>query len=255
MKLAPHFFENVKSKRNGSCATIGSTRIYYETYGRGEPLFWLHGGLSCIDGLRFQTPFFSKYFKVILPERPGHGHTADISEKYSYEEMAEQALVLMKKLKVKKANFAGYSDGANLLLWLAAKYPARIKKVVLVGGNFHHRGCESLFQKHLRNQKIEIDPRYAAYSPDKPEHYAQVYEKCRKLWLTEPKWKVSLLKKIKCSTLIVAGDRDMIKPEHSLEMFRNIKQSQLAIIPGASHSLLKEKPELVNKIILDFLKN
>ena len=93
-----------------------------------------------------------------------------------------------------------------------------------------------------------------AYSPDKTEHYHQVFEKCRKLWLTEPQWKVSLLKKIHCPALIVAGDKDMIKPEHSLEMFRNIKQSQLAIIPGTSHSLLKEKPELVNKIIADFLK-
>ncbi len=255
MKLAPQFFENINSKRNARHVLIGSIRMYYETYGRGEPLFWLHGGLSCIDGLRNQIPFFEKHFKVILPERPGHGHTADISGFYAYEKMAEQTHALMKKLKIKKANFAGYSDGANLLLWLAAKYPTCVKKVVLIGGNFHHRGCEPLFQKHLRSQKVEIDPRYVAYSPDKAEHYYQVFEKCRKLWLTEPKWKASLLKKILCPALIVAGDKDMIKPEHSLEMFRNIKQSQLAIIPGTSHALLKEKPKLVNKIILDFLKN
>lgn len=257
MKLTPKFFENVKSKRNGRYANIGRLRLYYEVYGKGEPLFWLHGGLSCIDGLRFQIPFFSESFKVILPERPGHGHTADIAGKYSYEAMAEQALALMKVLKIKKANFAGYSDGANLLLWLAAKYPERVKKIVLVGGNYHHRGCEPAFQRDLKKQnpkKYGIDPRYQAYSPDAPEHYFQVFEKCRKLWLTEPKWKPSLLKKIKCPTLIVAGDRDMIKPEHSIEMMRLIEKSQLAIIPDASHSLLKEKPKLANQIILDFLK-
>lgn len=258
MKLTPDFFLNPKSKRSAKYVAIRSTNIYYEIYGKGEPLFWLHGGLSCIDGLRYQIPFFSDRFKVILPERPGHGHTADISEDYSYEAMAEQTLSLMKKLKIKRASFAGYSDGANLLLWLAAKYPARVKKIILVGGNFHHRGCEPVFQRHLKKQnpkKSGIDPRYQAYSPDMPEHYFKVFEKCRKLWLTEPKWKPALLKKIKCPTLIVAGDRDMIKPEHSLEMMRFIKRSQLAIIPGTSHSLLKEKPEIANAIILDFLKS
>ncbi len=261
-KLTSKFFENVKSKRNGRYANIGRLRLYYEIHGRGEPLFWLHGGLSCIDGLRFQIPYFagskyhnrSEHFKVILPERPGHGHTADIAGAYSYEQMAVQTFELMKKLKIKKANFAGYSDGANLLLWLAAKYPTCVKKIVLVGGNFHHRGCESEFQKHLRKQNAGMDPRYAAYSPDGAGHYVEVFEKCRKLWLTEPRWKTSLLKKIRCPVLVMAGDRDMIKPEHTLEMFRGIKRSRLAIIPGASHALLKEKPEIANQIILDFLK-
>lgn len=258
MKLTPEFFENVKSKRNGRYANIGRLRLYYETYGKSEPLFWLHGGLSCIDGLRYQIPFFSRSFKVILPERPGHGHTADISGNYSYEAMADQTLSLMKKLKIKKASFSGYSDGANLLLWLAAKHPERVKKIVLVGGNFHYHGCDSAFQRDLKKQnpkKSGVDPRYAAYSPDAPEHYFQVFEKCRKLWLTEPKWNAGLLKKIRCPVLVMAGDRDMIKPEHSIEMFRGIKQSQLAIIAGASHSLLKEKPAFANQIILDFLKN
>lgn len=256
--MTPRFFENVKSKRNGRYVNTGRLRLYYEAYGKGEPLFWLHGGLSCIDGLRYQIPAFVKKYKVILPERPGHGHTADIAGNYSYEVMAEQTLALMKKLKIRKASFAGYSDGANLLLWFAAKYPARVKKIVLVGGNFHHRGCEPSFQKELKKQnpkKYGVDPRYTAYSPDKPEHYFKVFEKCRKLWLTEPKWKPALLKKIRCAALIVAGDRDMIRPEHSLEMMRLIKKSQLAIIPGTTHSLLKEKPEIVNQIILNFLKS
>ncbi|HRK62667.1 MAG TPA: alpha/beta hydrolase [Candidatus Omnitrophota bacterium] len=245
-----------KKRCPGKYAQIGSAKIYYETYGRGEPLFWLHGGLSCIDGLRFQIPFFSRHFKVILPERPGHGHTADIAGNYSYEAMADQTLSLMKNLKINRASFAGYSDGANLLLWFAAKYPARVKKIVLVGGNYHHHGCDPLFQRDLKNQnpkKYGIDPRYQAYSPDAPEHYFQVFEKCRKLWLTEPKWKPALLKKIRCPVLVMAGDKDMIKPEHSVAMLRLIKKAQLAILPGTTHSLLKEKSALANRMILDFL--
>ena len=231
--------------------------MYYETYGAGKPLLLLHGGLSCIDGLRYQIPFFAKHFKVILPERPGHGHTADTPGNYDYETLARQIAAFMDKLRLKKARLMGYSDGANLLYWLAAKRPELVGRFISVGGNFHHRGCEPAFQKKLKGQKIQaadIDPRYAAYTPDSAAHYLNVYEKCRRLWLTEPNWKISLLKKIKAPALIAAGDGDMIRPEHTLTLYRNLRSAQLAIIPGASHSLLKEKPEIINALMLDFLK-
>ncbi len=257
MKLTPKYFENVHRKRQGRYAQIGKIRMYYETYGTGKPLLLLHGGLSCIEGLRYQIPFFAQRFKVILPERPGHGHTADTPGQYDYETLARQTANFMDKLGLKKARLMGYSDGANLLYWLAAKRPDLVGCFISVGGNFHHQGCEPGFQRNLKKQKIqtlEIDPRYAAYSPDGAEHYSSVYEKCRRLWLTEPKWKPGLLRKIKVPALIVAGDGDMIRHEHTLKLYRSLRESQLAIIPGASHSLLKEKHRMVNAMMLDFLK-
>ena len=91
MKLTPAFFENLKRKPQGKYLQAGNLVMYYETYGSGRPLLLFHGGLSCIDGLRHQIPFFAKYFKVIVPERPGHGHTADIPGPYTYEALAKQA--------------------------------------------------------------------------------------------------------------------------------------------------------------------
>lgn len=255
MKLTPRFFESPQTRRPGRFVTAGKVRLYYEAYGKGSPLLLFHGGLSCIDGLRYQIPFFAKHFKVILPERPGHGHTADTRGPYRYEELARQTAAFMDALRIRKARMMGYSDGANLIFWLAAKRPDLVERFISVGGNYHFSGSEPSFQKELKKQKCaEVDPRYKAYSPDGEDHYAEVFEKCRALWLGEPKWKVSLIEKIKAPGLIIAGDRDMIRHEHTLALYRALRKGRLALIPGASHSLLKEKPSIANAIMLDFLK-
>lgn len=254
MRLTPDYFTNLKRKRRGDMLPIGKTLLYYETYGKGKPFFLFHGGLSCIDGLRHQIAFFAKYFKVIVPERPGHGHTADIRGPYTYEAFAGQTARFMDALKIKKALMLGTSDGANLIFYLAAKRPDLVSRFIAVGGNFHYSGCDAEFQKHLKKQRPKTDSRYAAYSPDGKKHYTEVFNKCRTLWLTQPKWKESLLRAIKAPGLIVAGDRDMITHEHTLELFRCLRRAELAIIPGTTHSVLKEKPRLVNQIILEFLR-
>lgn len=256
MRLTPAFFKNLKAKRSGKYVTLQKDRIYYETYGTGKPFLMFHGGLSCIDGLRYQIAFFAKHFKVIVPERSGHGHSPDIFGNYTYEFFARQTAAFMDALRIKKARMMGTSDGANLIYWLAAKRPDLVNRFISVGGNFHYSGCEPGFQKDLKKQKIsavKTDLRYAAYSPDGGEHYPAVFVKCRKLWLTEPKWRAGLLKKIKAPAFLMAGDRDMIKPEHTLALFRNLKKAELAIVPGTTHSLLKEKPRLVNSMMLEFL--
>lgn len=242
--------------RRGKYIRAGNIRTYYETYGEGEPLFFLHGGLSNLDTFRYQVPLFARHYQVILPERSGHGHTRDISGAYAYEKMAQQTADFADALNIKKAKWVGYSDGANLLYWLALKRPDLVERFVSVGGNFHHRGCEATFQKELKKidlKKVQADRMYEKYSPDPKKHYAKVFAKVRKLWLTQPQWTVAQIRKIRARALIVVGDNDMIKHEHSLQLYRNLQNAQLAIIPGTTHGLLKEKPELVNKIILDFL--
>ncbi len=194
---------------------------------------------------------------MILPERPGHGHTWDIPGDYSYEKMAGQTADFLDVLKITNVKCVGYSDGANLLYWLALKRPDLVERLISIGGNFHHRGCEKVFQTEIKKvdlKTVTADRMYEKYSPDAINHYPKVFAKVRKLWLTQPQWKVSQIQKITAPALIVAGDKDMVKHEHSLELFRNLKNSQLAIIPGTTHGLLKEKPELANKIMFDFLR-
>ncbi|MBP9865462.1 MAG: alpha/beta hydrolase, partial [Candidatus Omnitrophica bacterium] len=158
-KINTRYFQVPRRRPTGRYVQLGPIRMYYETYGRGKPLLLLHGGLSAIEGLRYQIPFFSKYFEVILPERPGHGRTADISGLYTYEQMALQLAHFMDALRLRKARLMGHSDGANLLFWLASKRRDLVDRFISVGGNFNHTGCEPQFQKALRKQKVELDPR------------------------------------------------------------------------------------------------
>jgi pimeloyl-ACP methyl ester carboxylesterase len=99
----------------------------------------------------------------------------------------------------------------------------------------------------------EFVSRYGDASPDGPAHFPVVLEKTRELWLTEPHIKNEDLAKIRASTLIMAADNEDLPIEHTVEMFRAIKAAQLCIIPGATHFLLSEKPELVNRAMIEFL--
>jgi pimeloyl-ACP methyl ester carboxylesterase len=95
--------------------------------------------------------------------------------------------------------------------------------------------------------------RYDEISPDGPAHFPVVLEKTKRLWLNEPNITKEELAKISCPTIVIAGDREAIPMEHTLELFRSIKRAQLCIIPGTTHFLMSQKPDMVNKAILDFL--
>lgn len=246
---------------SGSYQPVQSLRFYYEIYGHGEPVMMFHGGLSTLETFRFQIPELSRHYRLILPERRGHGHTADTPDFYSYEQMADEMAAFMKKRGIGKSGMVGYSDGANLMFYMALKYPELTGPLVFIGGNFHHEGCTEEHRREIQSipdgsvGTEGIDERYARYSPDGPEHYAVVFQKLRKLWLTEPTFKPSDLKGIETPVLIIAGDHDVIRLEHTLEFYHAFKYAKLLIVPGATHRVIKENPDLVNRAILGFFKN
>jgi len=96
--------------------------------------------------------------------------------------------------------------------------------------------------------------RYEEATPDGPAHFPVVFEKTKRLWLTEPDIQREELTKISAPTLLMFGDRDAVIPEHTLELFRSIKGAQLCVIPETTHFLLSEKPRIANKVILEFLQ-
>ncbi len=95
--------------------------------------------------------------------------------------------------------------------------------------------------------------RYAAVTPDRPAHFPVVFEKTKKMWLNEPDTRREVLAKISAPTLVMAADRDVIIPEHTLELFRSIKGAKLCIVPRTTQFLLSEKPDTMKRVILEFL--
>ncbi len=105
----------------------------------------------------------------------------------------------------------------------------------------------------FRKEQAKLVKRYDEVSPDGPAHFPVVFEKTMKMWLNEPHIRREELAKIGAPALVVVADRDVITPEHTLELFRSIKGAQLCIIPGTTHFLLSEKPDATNRAILEFL--
>jgi pimeloyl-ACP methyl ester carboxylesterase len=96
---------------------------------------------------------------------------------------------------------------------------------------------------------------YSVHSPDGPEHWPVVFAKFAEMIQREPTISIGELAGIQAPTLVIAGDDDMVTLEHTIDLYRALPNAQLAIIPGASHAVMMEKPDLLNELVLDFLEH
>jgi pimeloyl-ACP methyl ester carboxylesterase len=240
---------------------IRGSQIFYQTSGDGEPLLLLHGGFGTVEDFSSQIPELSKHFRVVAFERPGQGRTADTNEPFSFDTMTEYAIDFIEALGLGPTNLLGWSDGAIIALLISISRPDLVKRLVSVGGMFNtssvpsqdHDWIRKATPESFRKSQPMLVRRYDEASPDGPAHFPVVFEKTKRLWLTEPDIQKDDLGKITAPTLVMAGDRDAIIPEHTLELFKSIKGAQLSVIPGATHFLLSEKPATANRVILEFL--
>ena len=240
---------------------IQDSKIYYETTGQGEPLLLLHGGFGTNEDFTHQTAELAKHFKVYAFERPGHGHTADIPGPFSFDSMTKYTTDFIETLKLGSAHLVGWSDGAIVALLVAISRPDLVKRVVSIGGSFNPNSLTPSATEWLRKatpedfQKVEpaLIERYDLVSPDGSSHFPTIFEKTKRLWLEEPNIQPDELARITVPVLVMAGDRDAVTTEHTLQLFNSIKNAELCIIPGTTHFLLSEKPDAANRAILEFL--
>lgn len=240
---------------------IMGSQIFYQTWGRGEPLLLLHGGFGTVEDFSHQTLELSKHLRVVAFERPGHGHTADNDEPFHFATMTRYAIDFIRELGIGPTDLLGWSDGAIIALLLSISRPDLVKRLVCVGGSLNPNSVPAADQDWIRSATPEsfrksqpnLAKRYDEATPDGPAHFPVVFEKTKKLWLTEPDIRKEELAKIAAPTLVMVGDRDAIIPEHTLELFRSIKNAQLCVIPGTTHFLMSEKPGIANRVILEFL--
>jgi pimeloyl-ACP methyl ester carboxylesterase len=249
----------------GQYVMAGNVRMYYEEHGEGEPLLLMHGGCCTIETLYGLTLYkeLANRYRVILPERRGHGRTADVEGPISYDLMAQDTIAFMEATGVISAHLVGYSDGACVGILVAMSRPDLVKKFVSISGSFDVNGGTKewmAFAQSATPETVEHHPTlaklvelYKQTTPDGPEHFSIVFEKIKRMWQEEPKIPPQNLSRITAPTLIMAGDRDLVTLEHTIELFRAIPKAQLCIVPGSSHGLVVEKPRVVAQAILDFL--
>jgi pimeloyl-ACP methyl ester carboxylesterase len=250
--------EQATPNRTGEYVDAGGLRTYYEVAGAGEPLILLHGGMCTVETFDAQTPVLAEQYQVHVPERRGHGRTPDVDGPITYENMAQDTIAFMEALGISSAHLVGWSDGALVGLIVALRRPELVGKLVFIGQTLTLDGARPEVLAFLESMTRETVPPmleqlYASVSPDGPDHFGVVFDKLKPLWHSDPGIALGELARVTAPTLVLLGDDDLPSIEHAAAMQRALPSSQLGVVPGTSHALPMEKPEVVNRLILDFL--
>jgi pimeloyl-ACP methyl ester carboxylesterase len=243
----------------GEYVNAGGVRTYYEVYGEGEPLVLLHGGLATAESWVMQVPALAEGYRVYVPERRGHGRTPDAAGPITYEMMAADTAAFLDGTGTGAANLVGWSDGAVVGMLVALRRPELVRKLVVIGQYFNFEGEVPEFRAMIdywgTDLPEELHEVYDRVSPDGPEHFPVVLEKMMRMWREEPDLAFSELAGVRAPVLLMQGDDDIVKVEHSAALAATLPEAQLAVVPGSSHMAPLEKPVLVNQLILDFLSD
>jgi pimeloyl-ACP methyl ester carboxylesterase len=239
----------------GSYADLDGVRTWYDDMGVGEPLVLLHPGGAGVDSRAFgpNLPAFADRFRVFTPERRAHGRTPDTEGFITFGTMAADTIRFIEEVVGGPTRVLGVSDGAIVALLVAFHRPDLVNRLVFAAGVFHHDGWWPQVIDPDQEPPEFLRASYAELSPDGPSHYQVVVDKLARLHQVEPTLTEAELRKIACRTLLMFGDDDEVRLEHAIALYRALPDAELAIIPGTSHGLLVEKPQLCNAVIVDFL--
>jgi len=237
-----------RDKLKGKHIDVAGSKIYYETYGSGEPLLLLHGNGGSISDFKSQIGEFAKHFQVIAVDTRAQGKSSgNKSESLSYDLFAEDMETLLDSLHLKNVNILGCSDGGNTGLTLAIKNPDYVKRLVVMGANLNPEES-SVSPKILKQTKSDLNKLKAKNNPDDKNTMLLL-----EMLLKEPQIDQKSLKNITAKTLVLAGEKDIILEAHTRSIAEVIPGAELQLLQGATHFAPKENPSAFNKIVLDFL--
>lgn len=248
-------------------APVNGIKMYYEIHGEGKPLVLIHGGGSTIE-TSFETilPLLAETYKVIAVELQAHGHTSDREAPESFQQDANDVVTLLQHLKINKASFLGFSNGGQTAMQIGISYPNIVDKLIITSAFYKRNGAmEGLFENL---EKATINDMPAVYK----EAYLKInndtaalqnmFEKDRARMVAFKDWSEEEVASIKAPTLIIAGNEDVVTPEHAVEMKRKIPNSKLLLLPGNHGSFIGERmtmkensklPLLTVEVIGEFL--
>jgi len=237
-----------KNEKVGQYAKIRGFNMYYEIYGKGEPLLFIHGNGGSMNAFIYQLPYFAKHFKVIMADSRAQGKSVDNSDSLSYEMMADDFNALLDHLKIDSCYVVGWSDGGINALLLAMRHPKKVKKLVSTGANLwpDTTAIDPFLYKMVVRMKDSVS-RLA------PTPKTKNLQKLLHIVVDEPHIKLSDLRKIHCPSLIIGGDHDVILPHHTLLIAEAIPKSYLWIIPKSGHSTPIAFKDEFNKATMKFL--
>lgn len=221
-------------------------RLHYIEKGEGFPLILLHGNGEDSGYFVHQIEYFAKKYRVIAVDTRGHGKSPRGEAPFTIRQFADDLKEFMDEMQMERAHVLGFSDGGNIAMIFAMKYPERVEKVILDGANLDGRGVKFTVQ-------LPIILRYyfaSIFAKRNPE--AKKNAELLGLMVKDPNVKPEELRQIKARTLVVAGDKDLIKESQTRAIAENIPDAELAFVPG-DHWVANKNPEGFNKAVEKFL--
>ena len=226
----------------------------YEWDNEGEAVVLLHGGLSKTSSWDYlMVPPLEDEFHVFAYDRTGHGFTGDQPGSLHFEFQCQEAIAYLENVVKEPAHLIGYSDGGIIALMVAIKRPELVKSIVAIGANYHYSAPLKDFLEARVSEEDQAE--YNLISPDAPHTLLEKTIRMNEIWKTQPDISLSEIASIQCPVLVMAGDDDVIAHDHTISLYEALPLGQLAIIPGTSHGLVKEKPALLIAVIMQFLED
>lgn len=234
----------------GNYANISGIKMYYEIYGKGNPLLLIHGNGGSIQSFMYQIPYFAQNYKVIAVDSRSQGKSVDTQDSLSFEMMADDFDALLNVLHIDSCCVLGWSDGGINGLLLAIRHPDKVKKLAITGAN--------LWPDSTSISAADYNWGMSYY--DTLQKMPQTTEianslKLVKLDCFEPHITTEQLKQIKCPSLIIGGDHDIILTQHTVTIAQSIPGAFLWILPNSSHSTLIDYKDRFNEVVRDFFSN
>jgi pimeloyl-ACP methyl ester carboxylesterase len=232
----------------GKYYDIRGFKMYCEVYGKGEPLLMIHGNGGDISAFTKNIPYFSKKYMVIVADSRAQGKSVDGKDSLSFEMMADDFAALLDVMHIKSSYVIGWSDGGINALLLAMRHPDKVIKLASTGANLWPDST-ALIPSYWKGERDD-------YNANKNKTFTTAKEKNDwKIFMLDwlqPNVPLSALKQIKCPSLIISGDHDLIVLQHTVLIYQNIPHAYLWILPNSPHHTLQAHADEFNKQVDEF---
>lgn len=220
--------------------------LNYVEQGAGDALILLHGNGEDLSYFSGQMDFFAKSYHVIALDTRGHGASPRGSAPFTLRQFAEDLRAFMDEHGIDRAHILGFSDGGNIALGFALKYPQRVRKLILNGANLDPLGVKL----HVQIPIVLGYHLARLFAGKRPE--ARRRMELLGLMVNEPHFAPQDLRKLELPALVIAGDRDMIREKHTRLIADSLPNARLAILKG-NHFIANQIPEEFNRVVAEFL--
>jgi pimeloyl-ACP methyl ester carboxylesterase len=232
-------------------APVNGIEMYYATYGAGDPVLLIHGGLGHSDIWGAQVADLMTDHLVIVADSRGHGRSTRNADPYGYDLMTEDYVALLDYLKVEKVDLVGWSDGGIIGLDMAMKHADRLNHVFAQAANITTDGVDPAVATNVTfgTYITNMAGNYAQMSPT-PDQFDAFVAQISEMWATQPNWADADVAKITVPVTIVVGEYDeAILRAHTQHMASVIPGAKLVILPEVSHFAMLQDPAGYNAAV------